>query len=110
MCAGAADVTEHLISAANIKLISVPVTNFTTNMILTAEIHCFSNKYSYFKLHCCAMLVTLSLRAALFWSFSQCRVVIRTDVSAHLTGHIFKGQAVQLDCLTFENWTGDVSL
>jgi hypothetical protein len=69
-----------------------------------------TNTYRCFKSHCYATLrvVALSLRSALFWDFSQCRVVIHTDVSVQLIGPILKGQAVQLDYLTLKDWTGDV--
>jgi hypothetical protein len=98
MCAGTGDITKHLISAANTTMLSELVTNFTINLILTAESHCFSNKYRCFNLHCFVILVAVSLRPALFWDFSQCTVVITTEVSLHLTGPFFKVQAVQFDC------------
>ena len=84
MCTGAGNITEHLISAANTTLLSMLVTNFTIYLILTAERHCFSNKYRCFKLHCFAVLVAVSLISALFWDFSQYRVIIRTKFRYNL--------------------------
>jgi len=116
-CASVRSVYIHFLSVScareketsqNTALFSGQVTNFTKNLILTTQRHCLSNKYKFSKLHCFAMLVALPLRSALFWDFSQFRVVIRTDVSVQRAGPFFKAQAVNLDCLSLEDWTGKV--